>query len=361
MVSVVIRGRRPLSLGLEFSQAIRLLWFLLLMALPTVTKAQFTYTNTDGIWSFTTNNSYLTITGFSGSGNATVPSSITFRWNGHGILLTWPVTCIGDGAFSAFLGSPVDAPTSVTISDSVTNIGNYVFEEAINLTNLVIGAGVASIGINGFQWTYALQAITVNSTNASYSSSGGVLFNKSQTTLIQYPTGNPTPNYTIPNGVTNIGDLAFWLSFNLTNVTIPPSVISIGNQAFASGSVLNSVCFTGNSPSVTNDLSVFADDNNVVYYLPTTTGWGSLFDGRPTAKWIPEIQNNGVSFGVQTNQFGFNINWANDQTVVVDACTDLANPDWQPVQTNTLTTGSAYFSDPQWTNYPSRYYRLRSQ
>ena len=326
--------------------------------LPVVVQAQFTYTNTDGIWNFNTNNGYLTITAFTGSGSVTVPSSITFRWNGRGILLTWPVTCIGDGVFSAFWdGCSV---TSVTIPDSVTNIGNYVFEEAIDLTNLVIGAGVASLGSDAFRWTYGLQAITVNSTNASYSSSGGVLFNKSQTTLIQYPTGNPAPNYTIPNGVTNIGDWAFWLSFNLTNVTIPPSVISIGNQAFASGSVLNSVCFTGNSPSVTNDLSVFADDNNVVYYLPTTTGWGSLFDGRPTVKWLPQIQSNSAGFGAQPNQFGFNLNWASGQTVVVEACADLSNPVWQPVSTNILTGGASYFSDPQWTNYPSRYYRLRS-
>jgi hypothetical protein len=61
-----------------------------------------------------------------------------------------------------------------------------------------------------------------------------------------------------------------------------------------------------------------------------------------------------------TNPFSFNINWANGQTVVVEACTNLANPVWQPVQTNTLEIGTASFSDPQWTNYPNRFYRLRS-
>jgi hypothetical protein len=45
---------------------------------------------------------------------------------------------------------------------------------------------------------------------------------------------------------------------------------------------------------------------------------------------------------------------------VVDACTNLANPGWSPVRTNTLTGGWCYFSDPQWTNYPGRFYRLRS-
>jgi hypothetical protein len=69
---------------------------------------------------------------------------------------------------------------------------------------------------------------------------------------------------------------------------------------------------------------------------------------------------NGSNFGVQTNCFGFTISWATNTPVVVEACTNLADPDWQPVQTNTLTTGSSYFNDPQWTNYPSRFYRLRS-
>ena len=46
--------------------------------------------------------------------------------------------------------------------------------------------------------------------------------------------------------------------------------------------------------------------------------------------------------------------------IVVEACTDLANPTWSPLATNTLTGGSFYFSDPQWANHPSRFYRLRS-
>ena len=49
------------------------------------------------------------------------------------------------------------------------------------------------------------------------------------------------------------------------------------------------------------------------------------------------------------------------QTVVVETCTNLANPAWSPVATKTLTGNSSYFSDPQWSNYPARFYRLRPQ
>ncbi|MGB7748707.1 MAG: hypothetical protein WBN75_15640 [Verrucomicrobiia bacterium] len=63
---------------------------------------------------------------------------------------------------------------------------------------------------------------------------------------------------------------------------------------------------------------------------------------------------------MQSNKFGFNITGATNLVVVVEVCTNLSNPVWQPIQTNTLTSGSSYFSDPQWTNYPARYYRLGS-
>jgi hypothetical protein len=87
-------------------------------------------------------------------------------------------------------------------------------------------------------------------------------------------------------------------------------------------------------------------------------GWDTTFAGVQTALWLPQMQTTAAS--PSTHKFVFNINWASGQTVVVEACTNLTNPDWQPVQTNALTTGTAYFSDPLWSNYPNRYYRLRS-
>lgn len=69
---------------------------------------------------------------------------------------------------------------------------------------------------------------------------------------------------------------------------------------------------------------------------------------------LPAINN----FGVQSNSFRFNISGDSNTVVIVEASTNLT--DWQPVQTNTLTAGSFYFTDPQWTNYPGRFYRIRS-
>ena len=92
------------------------------------------------------------------------------------------------------------------------------------------------------------ERITVDALNSVYSSVDGVLFNKSQTTLIQYP-GGKAGSYTIPNSVTSIGDCAFDGCTSLTSVTIPNSVTSIGDCAFDYCTSLTSVTIPS---SVTN-------------------------------------------------------------------------------------------------------------
>ena len=134
-------------------------------------------------------------------------------------------------------------------------------------------------------------------------------------------------------------------------------VTNIESWTFDTCTSLASVCFAGNAPSVM--ASAFADDKVIVYYLPGTAGWGPTFGGQPTVLWNPRVQTSDSTFGVRTNRFGFIITDNDNIPVVVEASTDLANPNWSPLATNTFSSGSAYFSDPQWTNYPTRFYRLR--
>jgi hypothetical protein len=74
---------------------------------------------------------------------------------------------------------------------------------------------------------------------------------------------------------------------------------------------------------------------------------------------LPQIMSD-ANFGVQSNFFGFGVTGISNQVVIVDACTDLISLNWLPLQTNILTGGESYFSDSRWTNYPGRFYRLRS-
>jgi hypothetical protein len=76
--------------------------------------------------------------------------------------------------------------------------------------------------------------------------------------------------------------------------------------------------------------------------------------------WNPRARTGDARFGVRTNCFGFTIAGSTNLVIVVEACTNLAHPAWQPVATNTLTDGTSDFSDAQWTNYVGRFYRFRT-
>jgi hypothetical protein len=159
----------------------------------------------------------------------------------------------------------------------------------------------------------------------------------------------------IGNGVTSIGESAFAGCYGPTSVTIPKSVTTIGDSAFDDCYDLGSVYFEGNAPSLGSDV-FFLDNKATVYYLPGTMGWGTTFGGLPTALWNPQPQ----SISVQGNKFRFTITGTPNIPIVVEASTDLQGASWTSLQSCTLTNGSIYFSDPQWTNYPTRYYRIRS-
>jgi len=77
----------------------------------------------------------------------------------------------------------------------------------------------------------SLTAISVNPANAIYTNLAGVLFDKSKTFLISYPGGAPG-GYTVPSNVTTIVSAAFEYSTGVTNVTIGTNVSSIGLFAF---------------------------------------------------------------------------------------------------------------------------------
>jgi hypothetical protein len=205
------------------------------------------------------------------------------------------------------------------------------------------------------------------------------LFDKNQLSVVSYPAGR-SGSYIIPSNVTNIATDAFYECSNLTSVTIPNgttaitagtflyctsltnliipgSVTFIGDMTFAGETNLNSYFFAGNAPtSVCNSFEY----NATAYYLPGSTGWGdfSANTGLPAVPWNPIIQSSGRSFGVSNNQFGFNITGTANIPIVVEACTNLSNPVWTPLQYMTLTNGSVHFSDSQWTNYPVRYYGI---
>jgi BspA type Leucine rich repeat region (6 copies) len=165
-----------------------LLPLLLLALLPGLAQAQFNYT---------TNNGTITITGHTGpDGEVVIPPTI------NGL----PVTSIG---YRAFYGR-TDL-TSVTIPNSVTDIGGHAFNGCTGLTSVAIpnsvikigfsaffgctrvtssvtiGNSVTNIEVYAFYGCLGLTSIAVDPLDSSFAGLEDVLFNKSLTSLVQYP------------------------------------------------------------------------------------------------------------------------------------------------------------------------------
>jgi hypothetical protein len=108
---------------------------------------------------------------------------------------------------------------------------------------------VTSIGDAAFGGCTGVAAFAVDTENAVYSSSEGVLFNKSKSIIIQYPP-KKVGSYSIPNSVTSIKGAAFEGSTGLTSVTIPNSVKSIEWSAFWGCTGLTSVTIPNSVTSI---------------------------------------------------------------------------------------------------------------
>jgi len=233
---------------------------------------------------------------------------------------------------------------NVTIPNSVTNIGIVAFGGCTSLSSIIIPDSVTSIESDAFAGS-GLTNITIPNSVTYIGDSAFINCYK-------------LANIKLPNNITSISDLMFAQCNNLTKITIPSGVTNIGDGVFWNCYALTAIYFEGDTPSFGD--SVFYYSSPTIYYLPCTIGWGGTFDGRPTVLWNPQAQTGDGSFGFQSNQFGFNITGSSNLVIVVEACTNLSNPVWQPLQTVTITNGTSYFCDPQWTNYPGRFYRFSS-
>ena len=184
------------------------------------------------------------------------------------------VTSIGDCAFSL-----CDSLTSISIPDSVTSIGDCAFSLCDSLTRITIPDSVEQIGTNPFAACSALKSIFVSPDHPYFATIDGVLFRKADKALISYPVGISSSTYTIPQGITAIGDSAFDSCDSLTSVSIPDSVTSIGNSAFFYCDSLTSVSIPDSVTSIGDSAFSYCDSLTSVSIPDSVTSIGDYAFG----------------------------------------------------------------------------------
>lgn len=158
------------------------------------------------------------------TGNITIPA--TFKLGGT----IWTVIEIADQAFYSCKDL-----TSVTISNSVTQIGAYAFMECSSLTSITIPNSVSTIDAHAFDGCNSLTSVTLS--NSVTAISGAAFDGCSSLTSV-----------TIPNSVTQIEAYAFRNCSSLTSIILGNSVNRISDRAFFNCNALTTLYSLNTTP-----------------------------------------------------------------------------------------------------------------
>lgn len=156
---------------------------------------------------------------------------------------------------------------TIIISEGVTYIGTSAFRGVNTLHEVRIPSTVTSIGLSAFSGDQNLEAVTF-AEGSQLTSIGDSAFSATGLTSID-----------IPDGVTSIGNKAFYGCEELTEINLPDSLKSIGDSAFGRCFSLTSLSIpTGISTITSTMLSGCSNLNELILPDGCTVEAGALSD-----------------------------------------------------------------------------------
>ena len=260
------------------------------------------------------------ISAISKNGIATIPKGVKkirnmafFGSDITSITIPDSVTEIGD---SAFFGC--HSLASITIPDSVTEIGQSAFERCNSLTSVTIPNSVTKIGDSAFSGCHSLTSVTIPDSVTTIGKSAFAMCNNLQEfngkfaskdgrcliikgVLNSFATAGLT-KYDIPNIATKIGYGAFGWCSNLTSITIPDSVTEIGDYAFSGCHSLASITIPDSVTKIGQ--GAFSDCRSLTSVtIPDSVTWIGQF----TFSWCSSLASVTIPNSVTwIEQFAFN-------------------------------------------------------
>ena len=199
---------------------------------------------------------------------------------------------------STLYSGDVVIPSYVTYGGktyTVSTIGSRAFYNCKTLSSVSIPSSVNKIHPEAFYYgCNILSKFTVDSQNSWYTDVDGVIYSKDKKQLIRCPIARNgkyiIPDYveiitasafqyckisevTIPNSVTQIGQMAFFNCNSLESIHIPASVNELAGDALSACMELSTITVDTNNPNYIAEDNVLFDKNKTILYLyPTIKG-----------------------------------------------------------------------------------------
>ncbi len=249
----------------------------------------------------------------------------------------------GNGVYTVPDGVQVIAPhafdsawmlTEVKLPDTVSEIGNYAFCQS-GIEKMTIPDKVKAIGDGTFRYCSSLEKIDLGKiekigelafrqcseitlelpetlteidplafadsdvklkADGNYKIIDGVLYTADGKTLVCYPKQLEAENYTIPDGVETISEMAFASNGNIKSVNIPESLVSIGNKGI--GYTVNFDSGFEKTPltdgfviigKASENVRKYAKDNNIGVFLSSDHSQNikeAVLSGNETAQFL---------------------------------------------------------------------------
>ncbi|MBK1833242.1 leucine-rich repeat domain-containing protein [Roseibacillus ishigakijimensis] len=216
--------------------------------------------------------------------------------------------------------------TAIHLPEGLLELGDSCFYNCGALAALELPASLSTVGSQFLYGCRSLPGLTLAEGSSHFSVLEGVLYNASQSLLVQYPAGKeesslvlpesvtaigdwavanawdlqevvlPTSLRTIgarafygslgivdldfPQGLLSLGDAAFFRCAGLQSVTLPASLRILGSSVFVQCSNLSEIYFEGNRPGDA-EAGEAGSESAIIYVFAGTSGWGETFRGRP--------------------------------------------------------------------------------